>query len=391
MRKYLKNKPISSALIMCRPSLKGFLQSSLLEFCLHNFFQFVMRGNKALCLGTVYSSLGTSALIILPYSTSEMKNKNRQEREKELLKGLDLARKLGAEKIAFAGLLPSLFNHFHNLKSKDFTKYKKNMITGQIMTCIGISALFEKILKNTSCRTLSLIGVGSIGTTCLHLLLKKIIKPKKIILCDLIKKKSVLKNRAEEIEKTYSILTETVFYEEDTFLKVYEGDLFLGAVSSRNVLNPLLLKPGSILVDDSFPPIVSIKRSIQRMKNQKDILILSGGRMKPSSCHFQSHFRQIPNFLISFFIKQIGDQGLPGCWLEALLSSKLESLLSFEKKNFEGEQEDQTNNPILKIWDLKETLDIKLPDFHLFKYQIAPQNVSQVFKLRQKNPGKLFP
>ena len=401
MTKKLKDTNIRSALIMCRPNLKGFFYSRLFEFFFDKIFNFILPQTKALQLGTVHSHLGNSTLIALPLSTTEMKTKNLAEKEKELLKGIELAIKSGAEKIAFAGLIPSLFNHFNHLENKELLKYKKQMVIGQTMTVVGMGVVFEELAKTTNCRILSVVGMGSIGSSSLILLLEKILKPEKIILCDLLKRKSRLQKWQEEIKKTYSIPVEIALYGENSFLKVYEGDMILGAVSSRNILNPYLLKKGAILVDDSFPPIISVRESIGRMKNKKDVLILSGGKMKLDVFHWTSELWQFPQFLISVFLKQMGAQGLPGCWLEALVSAKLGTLLNSKLRDKQNTQEGQTQvfknhqspelnrksffieDDILKIWNIKESLDLKLPDFHFFKYNIPHQTVDQVFKLRQ--------
>ena len=273
------------------------------------------------------------------------------DREKEILKGILLANKLGTKKIAFAGLLPSLLNHFNDLTHKELIKHKEKIIRGQTMTCVGVGAVFAEISKKTSCKTLSVIGLGSIGKTCLHLLLEQILRPEKIVLCDLPKRKNKLEELAVVIEKKYSITTETALYGEETFLKVYEGDMFLGASSSKNVLNPSLLKKGTVLVDDSFPPIIPMRNAINRMKNKKDLLILSGGRMVLPSYSLKSELWQIPQFLISLFLKHIGNKGLPGCWLEALVYSDQKTQFFFQDKD------------ILKVWELKNSLNLTLPDF----------------------------
>ena len=200
--------------------------------------------------------------------------------------------------------------------------------------------------------------------------------------------------------------------------------LFLkNAEVRKNVLNPWLLKPGAILVDDSFPPLLSIKDSIDRMKTKKDVLILSGGRMKLSSYTFQSPLWQIPKWFFSFFIRQVGHQGLPGCWLSALLAEKLEEFLnSNQKSKSKGSTKKKSGflpleesekfiaksislkpdsldkkpreteftakalsepEKLLKVWDLREALDLILPDYHLFKYKIPTETVDRVLSLRK--------
>ena len=109
------------------------------------------------------------------------------------------------------------------------------------------------------------------------------------------------------------------FYCEDSFNQVYQSDMFLGASSSGNVLKVDNLRPGSILIDDSFPPVISVRDSIKRIKNKQDVLILGGGKMLLPQVHFQSTVWYIPQALISLFLNQMGKEGLPGCWLEAVV------------------------------------------------------------------------
>ena len=351
----------------------------------------------ALWLGTMNSYLGNSALIVLPHNTLEMRRKTPEERERQILEGIELACKIGAKKIAFAGLIPTLLNHWNNLTSTKLMGYKKKIITGQTMTCVGVGSVFEKLLTKTNCNALSVVGLGSIGELSLILLLEKVLKPKKIILCDLPIRKNKLQRLAENIEKNYSIPTNIVFYGEETFLKVYEGDMFLGAVSSKNVLHPDLLRKGSILIDDSFPPIVPLRSSVDRMKNKKDVLILSGGRMCLSSFYFKSELWRVSQYLLSFFLKQIGNQGIPGCWLEALVYSN--QSMEFKKnikpdQNLELKETTKTNQNyliskenVLKAWKLKEHLNLTLPDYHFFKYSIPSELMEQVCKYRQQEFG----
>ncbi len=400
-------KNISSALIMCRPNFKGFFYSKFFEFFFNQTLPFFLFRKKALWLGTMNSPLGNSALIVLPYSIWEMKNKTPEEREEQVLKGVDLAGQIGAKKIAFAGWLPSLLGHFQRLSSTKLINHKKRIITDQTMTGVGVGAVFEKLLTKTHCDILSVVGCGAIGRSSLILLLEKILQPKKIILCDLPAKKYKLQRLAEEIEKTYSISTDTAFYGEETFLKIYEGDMLLGAVSSKNTLHPGLLKKGAVLVDDSFPPIAPLRSAIDRMKNQKDILILSGGKMLLPSSHFQSEIWQIRP-LLSLFLKQIGNQGLPGCWLEAIVQSHQSAELkknigppglknplsqtshkASHKISAKAESAARQKTPIvkeniLKAWELKDSLNLTLPDFHFFKYSIPPDLTEQVYKYRQE-------
>ena len=126
----------------------------------------------------------------------------------------------------------------------------------------------------------------------------------------------------------------------------------------------------------------------------------------------------------------MGHQGLPGCWLSALLEEKLEdmlaskrttkpknttesksNLLSAEKSKKlvakpatlkSGSEDKQTleiestakslplKEKLLKVWDLREDLDLILPGYHLFKYKIPTDTVDRVLSLRKRDGSKII-
>ena len=360
---------------MCRPQLKGFFNSKLFELLLSGVLYMLVK-KKPYQLGAVSCSLGCSQLIVLPVSTKQLQQKSLLEREQEILKGVKLAHKLKVKKIAFAGLIPSYLNHFKSLKTPELLTHKHQLITGQTMTCVAIVSLIKQLLKKTKCRVLSVVGLGAIGSLSLRLMLEKSLNPQKIILCDLTKNTNKLKQLAQEIQNNYSIPVELAFYKQDSFLKVYQGDVILGAVSSKKILNPKLLKKGAFLVDDSFPPIVSLKASRQRMQTQKDLLILSGGKLI------------VPHLKLScvipfsqFLLKSLYQQGLPGCWLEALVAFYLTNAnLPATHHDFLSNSHKQA---LLKAWELKQLLGLKLPPFHLFSYPISKKLTEKVYQLRK--------
>lgn len=354
----MSNQNNLSALIMCQPNLKGFFYSKKVEFIFQKIVQTSLSKNKSFCVGKIKTPIGDSYLIVLPKSTKQMKLKNLEERWDIVLTALKLAENLGAKKISFAGLLPSLLDHFKNFPEDKFSFDK--ITTGHTATSLSIGLMLEKIIKNKPAQSLAFVGLGSIGRLSLFLTLEKVLKPKKIILCDLRKREKELLDLADQIQNQYGVSAEISYYNEESFLNVYRSDIILGAVSSKSILNPYLLKKGAILIDDSFPPILSIKDSIDRMKTKKDVLILTAGKLDIGTLEFKSSLWFLPKFFVSYFMKQ--NKGLPGCWAEALLACKWPDL--FLAKNA------TTKSLLLKVWDQKEDLNLKLPDFHLANYKI---------------------
>ncbi|MEM7601281.1 MAG: hypothetical protein AAF357_07670, partial [Verrucomicrobiota bacterium] len=62
--------------------------------------------------------------------------------------------------------------------------------------------------------------------------------------------------------------------------EVYEGSLVVAASSLPGVLNIDLLKPGTLVVDYSFPPVFRVDSAIQRFTERHDILFTTGGELR---------------------------------------------------------------------------------------------------------------
>ena len=363
----------TSALIMCRPNLKSFFYFQSTGFFIDKFIAKIFSNKKPVCIGKLKSSYGDSYLIMLAYSTLQMKEKSLIERQKLSLEGLKTAQSLGVKKVSFAGLLPSLLNHFKELPA-EYSNFTDIITKGHITTCLGIALLCEPIAKKSFCQSLAVVGLGSIGSLSLRFLLGGGLSPKEVILCDLRKRQKEITVLARQIQSQYKIPVQVSYYQEKSFLDVYKADLILGAVSSKSILSPYLLKKGAILVDDSFPPILSVKHSLDRMKKQKDVLILTAGKIDIGGFEFESHLN-FSNWLLSFFIRQFKNYGLPGCWMEGLMSVEHPEL--FKKQQLNELQ------ILSEIWNQKEELRLKAAPFHFINYKIPSFTERKVYQLRQ--------
>ena len=132
---------------------------------------------------------------------------SQEDLEEKIYEAVFLAVSKGAERISFAGQLPSCLNYCADFSHSGLNSHKNKITTGHTMTSLAVVSTFEYLLKKTNCRILSIVGAGSIGYSSLILLLEKVTKPQKVILCDLKRRRERLQTLANEIEKQYQIQT----------------------------------------------------------------------------------------------------------------------------------------------------------------------------------------
>ena len=89
----------------------------------------------------------------------------------------------------------------------------------------------------------------------------------------------------------------------------------------------------------------------------------------------------MPSLLIKLLLKELGDEGLPGCWLEAILfATRMDSKI-FQAKFEIGEDLSQR---ALALWPLKEQFDLKLPTLHFYKHKITDAYFKKIMVCRFK-------
>ena len=344
-------KTINSALIIYQPHLQSFFASKWAEIIYAKAFSYLLKSKQPQFIAKLETNFGDSGLIIMPCSLKDLKTMDQTQKEKEVLRALLLALKYSAKKVALGGQLASQLNYCKEFLNHDLNDHKDKITTGHSLTCLALASTFEMILNKIRSQTLAVIGVGSIGQSSLILLLERICKAdfKEIILCDLKSKETKLKKFAQFVREKYSIEPSIIFYKTPSYNDIYKADIFLGASSTAHVLEVKKLHPGSIIIDDSFPPVINVRDSIQRMKKDKDVLIVGGGNLTLPKSKFTSLTWKFPSFLISGLLKQLGSKGLPGCWLEAVIFAQ-------QQKTTQGLV---TPKDVLPLWDIKKEFKLK--------------------------------
>tara|TARA_B100000795_G_scaffold177263_1_gene133978 strand:- start:1804 stop:10641 length:8838 start_codon:yes stop_codon:yes gene_type:complete len=334
---------------------------------------------------TVY---GKTGVIFIPYYAEELQ-KVKSER---LLHSIDLAieeaKKYGAKHISLAGNLPSLTNYgfaVRNMLGNRSSLAKSIAITtGHSCTVVAVVKTVEKVLAATGLSidniNVAVAGFGSIGQSSINLLLSKLGTPASITIADLSSQIPALQQPLDKLRNIYKGRLDVIAITKEIPDEFYFADLIIGSSSQGEILEVDKLAPGTIIVDDSFPHIVNCPKAIKRMKVDKDVLIVGGGKIDMGYTERTLLETNLPKNLINFIVKKAGDQGLPGCRVESLMMSYNDSLPATIGL--------VTDESAEEYWNILSDLNIVAVDFHLQGFQIK-ENIINNIKRHLKRNGKI--
>jgi predicted amino acid dehydrogenase len=123
------------------------------------------------------------------------------------------------------------------------------------------------------------VGLGSIGRSSLELLLAQGGSSKSLVLCDVASRRHHLSALARDIAASGYCGRVTIACSDPSLPEeVYDTDLIVAAISgsSRSIVVDRL-RPGTIVVDDSFPHCFDTSAARRRMARQGDVLMIGGG------------------------------------------------------------------------------------------------------------------
>lgn len=267
-------------------------------------------GGRPRLLEIADTPLGRSGFFALPRFADELTRPGLAE---DAATAADLAAAHGARTVSLAGMIPA-----HTGYGGALTPYLRSGIsltTGHAVTAASVVRTTVAAVaapgRMTSGRKLSectvaILGVGSIGTSSLRLLLtEEDHRPARLILGDLPSAASRLAELAATLDVPTSIVLSPA--------GVYPADVIVAATSGGpGTLDVDRLRPGTILVDDSFPHCFDTGRALARMRQRGDVLIAGGGLLDCGE------------------IRQTVAEGLPAVAVQlpgAIASCRLESLL----------------------------------------------------------------
>lgn len=229
---------------------------------------------------------GMIAQLTMPIKQSDIFIKNNINKS-IISSTLEIARALGAENISLQQTIPSATNYGKDLLSIAGKKRCMPIIgTGHQVTIASIVLMMERLLletkRNLEQEILGIIGLGSIGLSTLELSLNVIGRPRKIYLCDLMEKESVLIEIKKSIRLKHNFDGDIQIIKANPKipLKFYESTLILGASNFPNVLDIEKVQSGTLIIDDSAPHAYNPEIAFKRLNKDNDILFTEGGLIR---------------------------------------------------------------------------------------------------------------
>ncbi|MDQ0578634.1 non-ribosomal peptide synthetase/type I polyketide synthase [Streptomyces rishiriensis] len=233
-------------------------------------------------LETVVTPLGRSGFVALPRFADELAGG--VGLVAHTARAVDLASREGARCVSLAGIIPSLTGYgFDVLRAT--SAGSAAVTTGHAATVVSVVKTVHAVLDTTgqdlADLDVAVVGLGSIGASSLELLLDRGPRPpRRLLLCDAPGSGPRLRDLADRlrggrgpagidtVESTPSALPPAV----------YEADLIIAAVSGGGTLLDIdRLRPGTTVVDDSFPHCFDTGRALTRMRERGDVLVVGGG------------------------------------------------------------------------------------------------------------------
>jgi predicted amino acid dehydrogenase len=180
-------------------------------------------------------------------------------------------------------MIPSLTGYGFDVLRADAAT-ATSLTTGHAATVVSVVRTVHATLTATG-RDLAdlevaVVGLGSIGAASLELLLTLTERPPaRLVLCDVPGSGRRLRELARTLgERGLARTVEVRCSNPELPDAVYGADLIVAAVSGhRTLVDVDRLRPGTLLVDDSFPHCFDTGRALARMRERGDVLVVGGG------------------------------------------------------------------------------------------------------------------
>lgn len=198
---------------------------------------------------------------------------------------VELASSFGARSVSLAGMIPSLTGYgFDVLRAIGGSASTTAVTTGHAATVVSVVKTVHAALDATGQEleslTVAFVGLGSIGSSALGLLLGQAqTPPARLLLCDVPGSGPRLKELAERLRaRGLADAVDVLTSDEGLPDAVYGARLIVAAVSGGGTLLDVgRLTPGTTVVDDSFPHCFDTGRAFDRMDRARDVLVVGGG------------------------------------------------------------------------------------------------------------------
>ncbi|OQD57458.1 hypothetical protein BM536_002805 [Streptomyces phaeoluteigriseus] len=274
-------------------------------------------------LETTHTPLGRSGFVAVPLFADELAGDGALAGH--TVRAVETASALGARCVSLAGMIPSLTGYgFDVLRA---SRAPAAITTGHAATVGSVVRTVHVALSATgrdlADTDLAVVGLGSIGASSLELLLTLAERPPaRLVLCDVPGSGPRLRDLARSLRER-GLAEEVTVQVSDPCLPdaVHEAGLIVAAVSGHSTLLDVdRLRPGTVVVDDSFPHCFDTGRALARMREHADVLVLGGGLLTVGATR-RTLAEGLPEVVST--AEAVAQHGLPG----TLASCRTESLL----------------------------------------------------------------
>ncbi|MFB6526588.1 amino acid adenylation domain-containing protein [Streptomyces sp. NPDC056399] len=250
-------------------------------------------GGRPRLLEEIDTPLGRSGFVCLPLFADELAST--PDLAARTARAVELAAASGARSVSLAGMIPSLTAYGFGVLRE--TEAPTALTTGHAATAVSVVKTVHAALVRTgrglvggrglgdlpglADLSVAVVGLGSIGSSSLELLLTLASEPPaRLLLCDVPGSAERLRTLADGLIARGLARNVEVHESGRSALPaaVYEADLLVTAVSGGGaLLDVSRLRPGTIVVDDSFPHCFDTTKALTRMRDRRDVLIVGGG------------------------------------------------------------------------------------------------------------------
>ncbi|MDO0917705.1 amino acid adenylation domain-containing protein [Streptomyces sp. DT2A-34] len=333
---------------------------------------------RAKLLEETRTPLGNSGFVTLPLFADELAPAA-ADLAARTARAVEQAASLGARCVSLAGMIPSLTGYGYDVLRETTTSTA--ITTGHGSTTVAVAKTAHSALAATGRRfdelSLAVVGCGSIGLSSLRLLLATAPRPPaRLLLCDLPGSTARLERPVADLSSAHPAMAVQVVESGRTLpAAVYDADVIITAVSGATALLDVgRLRPGTIVVDDSFPHCFDTASALDRMSREQDVLVVGGGLLALDSTQTQLS-EDVPSAASAGFAMRPAIPGtLASCRLESLLHAHL------------GEAgRTPSDLPLihglvdlsraLAHWDAAEAAGVRAAPLHLLDRVIAPDTI----------------
>ncbi|EMR6448771.1 hypothetical protein WJU70_001012 [Enterobacter cloacae] len=239
---------------------------------------------------------------------------------------LVIAKSLGAKAVSLTGLIPSATRYGEAIRHREGMPV---ITTGHATTTSTVVLSLQKLLETSGRRMedeeVSFIGLGSVGTAALNLMLKVLRHPRSLTLCDLYSRREVMEEVMRVIREEHGFRGMLRFVPSGQTCpdEIYDASLLIGATNVPNVVDVSRLRPGTLIVDDSDPHCFNAKKAIERLETHGDILFTEGGALRtPSTVQHRIFVPQALEWALQYPADDDNAHHITGCILSSLFSGK---------------------------------------------------------------------